>query len=210
VDETRAVSGFTKIGSGGDFNVHIKIDGTESVKLMGKAETINQVETIVKDGELVIQWKDSWNEHDMRKWGVLDIYVTVKSLSAIESAGSGNITVDGTVTADKFEIHSSGTGNILCTVNTPNLYATKTGSGWLDLNGKADSAKIELVGSGQLNAKELKTDIALVNIVGSANAYLVVNKTIGGQISGSGNVNYSGNATEGGVMSSGSGRFQKE
>lgn len=210
VDETRVVSGFTKVGSGGEFNVHIKIDATEGVKLVGRAKTINQIETIVKDGELWIQWKDSENEHDIMKWGAVDIYVTVKSLSGIGSAGTGNMVVEGTVTADKFEIHSAGPGNILCAVNTPSLYATKTGSGWLDLSGNADNAKIELIGSGQLNGKELKTNTALVTLVGTANAYLVVNKTIGGQISGSGNVNYTGNATEGGIISSGSGRFLKE
>src|ERR1700749_3447036 len=81
-EETRQVSGFTSIGSGGPFDVHVKIDGTESLKIKGPSEAVSQIETKVEDGRLKINWKDKWKNHD-NHWGKIDIYVTAKSLSGV-------------------------------------------------------------------------------------------------------------------------------
>jgi hypothetical protein len=50
--QTRQVSGFNAIASAGPFNVHIKLDGTESVKVDADANIINDIETVVENNTL--------------------------------------------------------------------------------------------------------------------------------------------------------------
>lgn len=210
IDEIRQVSGFNGIGSGGPFNVHVKIDGTESIKLVGKAEIINEIETIVQDGKLWIQWKKQWKEHKEAEGEKIDIYVTAKSLSAVGNAGTGSITIDGVVTGDSVNIQQAGPCSITCTVKTPNIHVAVSGSGVVSLSGNADFAKIELTGTNTLNAKKLKIGTAQVYAVGSPNAFLTADKTISAKLVGAGNIAYSGDATIGEVKSVGSGTLHKE
>jgi hypothetical protein len=91
-EETRQVSGFNSLASGGPFNVHVKINGTEGLKISGNADVIKDIETEVKDGKLSIKFKkdSEWKHNNSSK---IDIEVTAKSLSSLVNAGSGNMKV---------------------------------------------------------------------------------------------------------------------
>jgi hypothetical protein len=99
-EQTRQVSGFNSIASGGPFDVHVKIDGTESLKLVANADIINEIETVVEDRKLKIKFKhrDEWNDDH---YGKIDVYITAKALSALSNAGSGAMTVDGELHGDR-------------------------------------------------------------------------------------------------------------
>lgn len=209
-EENREVSGFTSVGSGGPFDVHIKIDGRESLKIKGDAKAISEIETKVEDGKLTINWKDKWRDHNDEQRGKIDIYISARSLSAVALAGSGDMDVDGILTGDRVSVALSGSGNISASIKAGDLHAAISGSGSIGLNGSAEEAKISISGSGSFNAKELKTNTAHVNVAGSGNAYLIAEQKISGHIAGSGNVVYSGNATEEDVRTAGSGRVSKE
>lgn len=208
--DTRQVSGFSSIASGGPFDVHIKINGTESLRISGSAEAISKIETKVENGTLQIRWKDHWNWHGDQHYGHIDIYVTAKSLSDVANAGSGNMTVDGTVKGNEVDVTLSGSGSISATVKASDLHTSLSGSGSIHLDGSADKAEINISGSGSFNSKELRTNSARVQVSGSGSAYLIAEKTISGHIAGSGNVVYSGNATEEDVRTAGSGHVHKE
>lgn len=207
-EESRSVSGFHSIGSGGPFDVHVKIDGTESLKIKGSAEAIKEIETTVKDGTLRIKFKnhENWNDRDL---GRVDIYVTAKSLSSLANAGSGSIKVEGTVSGDKVNVSLSGSGNISTSVKADNFHVAISGSGSVELSGTADETKVSIAGSGNMNGKRFKTGTANVSIAGSGNANLGAEKSISANIVGSGNVYYSGNATVGDTRTVGSGRVSR-
>jgi Putative auto-transporter adhesin, head GIN domain len=207
-DQNRQVSGFNSISSSGPFDVHVKINGTESLKISANSDIINEIETVVEDHKLEIRFKHhrEWNhEHSDR----IDVYVTAKSLSSLANAGSGAIKVDGTVSGENVNVTLSGSGNITSSVKSGNLHATITGSGSIQLNGSAGDAKVMISGSGEMNGKEFKTGSASVVITGSGSAYFDAEKTISAHIVGSGNVIYTGNATVNNSMTVGSGRVSK-
>jgi hypothetical protein len=192
--QTRNVSGFNSIASAGPFDVHVKINGTESLKINASHDIINEIETTVEDGTLKIKFKhhDHWNHEDM---GKIDVYITAKSLSGLTNAGSGIIRVEGTITGANVKISLSGSGDIVSTVKSGMLKASIAGSGSIHLDGNADEVKVDIAGSGELNAKSFKAGSAAVSIAGSGSAYFAADKTISARIVGSGNVIYSGNAT---------------
>ncbi|HWZ02700.1 MAG TPA: DUF2807 domain-containing protein, partial [Mucilaginibacter sp.] len=78
-EQSREVSGFNSIASSGPFDVHVKISGTESLKLKANPDIINEIETIVEDGTLEIKFKHH-HDRSYENTGKIDVYVTAKSL----------------------------------------------------------------------------------------------------------------------------------
>lgn len=224
--QNRQVAGFSSISSAGSFNVHIKIDGTESLKITGDEEVINDIETIVSDGKLKIgsKNKNSWKLFNNKK---VDIYITAKTLSGLSNSGSGNMKLDGNLTGNA-EIRSSGSGNVTAAVNGSDLQiavsgsgsitssvnagklsAAVSGSGALNLAGNVKNADIKVSGSGHIRANDLKTDVVDASISGSGNIHVLANKSINARVSGSGRLIYTGNPTNVISNTSGSGRVVK-
>lgn len=206
--QTRQVSGFNAITSSGPFNVHIKLDGTESVKVDADSNVINDIETVVEGNTLKIRFKDRDHhyEHNVHK---AEVYVSAKSLHALTNSGSGSTNVDGVINADNFDVVLSGSGSVKTAVKSGDLHATISGSGSIRLNGSTGGAKITISGSGQVQAKDLKTESADVVITGSGNVYVGAEKSVSAHITGSGNVEYSGNASVINSRTTGSGRVNK-
>lgn len=224
--QNRQVSGFTSISSAGSFNVHVKIDGTESLKITGDEDVINDIETTVSDGKLKIgsKNKNSWKLFNNKK---IDIYITAKNLSGLSNSGSGNMKLDGNLTGNA-GIRSSGSGNVTAAVNSSDLQlavsgsgsitssltanqlgATVSGSGALNLAGNVKNADIKVSGSGHIRANDLKTDAVDASISGSGNIHILANKSINARVSGSGRLIYTGNPTHVNSSTSGSGRVVK-
>lgn len=207
-EQVRSVSGFNSIGNAGSFAVHVKINGSESLKIDGAdAETLAKIETNVTGGNLEIRWKKGSEPHHYN--GRIDIYVTAKSLSAISCAGSGSTDVDGALKGGNVDVTLSGSGSISSAIDAGKLGITISGSGAVRLKGKAGSADITISGSGKLSADGLATDVAEVEISGSGDTYITVNKTISASIVGSGNVHYSGTGAVSSVKTVGSGRVSR-
>jgi hypothetical protein len=206
-EETRQVSGFTSIGSGGPFDVHVKINGTESLKIKASPDAIKEIETRVENGRLEIKFKHRGNDEN---YGRIDVYVTAKSLSGLANAGSGSMKVDGMVSGEKVNISLSGSGSISSSVKAGDFHAAISGSGSIDLNGSANETKLSISGSGNMNGKGFKTATAHVSIAGSGSAHFGADKSVSASIVGSGNVVYSGNATIADSRTVGSGRVSKE
>jgi hypothetical protein len=227
--QTRQVSGFTAISASGSFNVHVKIDGTETVKVVADEKDINDVETLVENGTLNIRQKHrlGFSLHNITNWHKVDVYVTSKALSSLTSSGSGSIQLDGSLTgnaslktsgsgnikgnvnASNLAVSVSGSGNITSAITTEKLTASVSGSGGLTLMGNVKDAEIKVSGSGHIKAQELKADVVKATVSGSGNIYITAQKSLEGHSSGSGNIIYTGNATNVNVSSSGSGKVKK-
>jgi hypothetical protein len=207
-DETREVSEFKSIASSGPFDVHVKINGTESLKIKAEPDAIKEIETTVQNGTLQIKFKHHQNRGN-ENYGRIDIYVTAKELSALVNAGSGSIKVDGTVSGDRVNITLSGSGNIASAVKAGDFHAILSGSGSIDVNGTASDAKITISGSGGINGRNFNTGTASVTITGSGNAHIGADKSISAMIVGSGNVVYTGHAAITDSRTVGSGRLSK-
>ena len=205
-EETRNVSGFNGIASGASFSVHVKIDGTESLRIKADPDALKVIETVVEHGILEIRTPrdHNWSDHNL---GHVDIYITAKSLSSLSLGGSGSIEVTGVLKGENAHISLGGSGAISTAVESGSLRVSVAGSGKVNLNGKATKADISISGSGDLRASDLKLDDADIRIAGSGNCHLDVEKSISASIAGSGNVMYTGNATIANLSSAGSGRI---
>ena len=205
--QNRQVSGFNAIAASASFSIHVKIDGTESVKVVADDKDINEIETVVKDGTLHIGTKPSTSW--FRNMKHVDVYVTAKALSGLSNSGSGSINVEGDLKGNAVEIQESGSGRITCSAKSEKTHVHISGSGSIDLNGSSNSAELELSGSGGLKGKAFKVNDLKVRLSGSGSASVYADKSISAHISGSGSLVYAGNASVTDIKTSGSGRVKK-
>ncbi|OOQ61753.1 head GIN domain-containing protein [Mucilaginibacter pedocola] len=204
---TRNVSGYTGIECNGPFNVKVKIDGTETLKLDVDADVANDIKTEVDGGVLKINLKNSWWKHRNIKRG--NIYVTAKQLSYLGNGGSGNTVLEGTITGNDAKVALSGSGNLQAAVKAQNLELALSGSGGINVSGSANDTEARISGSGEINAKRVTTQNLAARISGSGSVNITANKTVSASISGSGGVDYSGSARVTETHVSGSGRVNK-
>lgn len=198
--ESRQVSGFTGIASAGPFAVHIKIDGTESLKITAQnssdAEVIKLIETEVENGVLKIKYKDNLHDGQGNTEGPVDIYVSAKSINSLVKTGSGSLIVEeGTVTGSEVKVVVTGSGSVTAAIKSDNLNTVITGSGSMHLSGTVNKTHTVISGSGQMDSRKLEVKEASIVITGSGSAYLTADDTLSAHVTGSGEVVYSGNAT---------------
>ncbi|MBB2149734.1 DUF2807 domain-containing protein [Pedobacter sp. LMG 31462] len=208
--EDRQVSNFNGIAIGGSLKVYVKLGNTESLRLEGDQEAIDELTSEVKDGTLTIrpkrsQWKEWFKKFNNSK---VTAYITAKKLTSLAVSGSGNIEVEQAISADAFSTAISGSGNIKATVNCQSFQSSISGSGVLNISGKAKTATVAISGSGNFNGRALSADHVEAHVSGSGSIYIGAKESLTAAISGSGNINYAGNPTIKKALA-GSGKLRK-
>lgn len=190
--ENRKISNFHGISSAGSYDVYVKMGSTESLRIDGDKDVIENIETVVENGILKIRnsgpGKNWWNN------GNIKIYITAKSLNYLTVSGSGNMKVDETLKSNKINVKISGSGNMNLNVAATTLNISISGSGNMKVSGHATKTNIDISGSGELEGNKLKTSICNVKVSGSGNASIYANEELNASISGSGDISYWGKA----------------
>lgn len=207
-DESRNVSGFSGISSGGSYNVFITMGSKESLRIEGDTKQISEIETVVEDGTLKIRNKKNSGNWNSGHNGKVNIYISAKSLKSIILSGSGDIEVRGVVKSNDISNILSGSGSISLVVEATNYSATISGSGEIEVKGKTENAKIIVNGSGDFKGQGLRASFASARVSGSGNISIHADNALDAAMSGSGNIRYGGNANVKSAKS-GSGRISK-
>lgn len=225
--ETRQLSPFTGVEAGGSFETFLQRGNEESVKITTEGVDIKKIITEVKDGVLKIHLEKG-NYRNIK----VKVYVTFKNLESISNSGSGSLNSEsdfnannmklsfsgsgsanlkGRIKAQQTNLQVSGSGSVnLGALETDSFNLSVSGSGELKIaSGYAKAQNIQISGSGSLSAYGLKSDTCAISVSGSGSAELTVEKSLNGSVSGSGNVNYKGNATAVSSNVRGSGRINK-
>ena len=208
--ETRAVGAFTEINLGGSAHVIVKQGSPQSVLVEASPEALADFETLVKDKQLRLGYRDRSIMGSRKDRGPVTVYVTAPDLTALRVGGSGKLEVDGPLRVDALTLAVAGSGDLrVPQLTAASLETAVAGSGDVLVSGSCPRHEIRISGSGQVKAHDLKTETSRVRISGSGDAHVYASKVAEAAISGSGNVLVAG----GGQLSSsvrGSGRISKE
>lgn len=120
------------------------------------------------------------------------IYVYAPYLSNVIISGSALLEDWETIYTDSLSIHVSGAASGSVYMEVEELRIDMFGSANFDLVGTADTARINVSGTGDVDASELQTRSAHVNVAGVGNVEIAVSDTLDATISGVGNVWYIG------------------
>jgi hypothetical protein len=226
--ESRKLSTFSKLELTGSLEAFMEKGSEESVKIVTEGVSTEKIITDVKGNTLEV-YMEKGNYHNIR----VKVYITYKSLDAIDKSGSGNLTCNSDLSSSDFELNSSGSGNIifLKKIKAQQVKLRKSGSGNIKLgaletddadlefsgsgdfhvsDGYAKKQSIHLSGSGNFIGNGLKSNECSAFISGSGSIDISVSQSLEGTIAGSGNITYEGDAqvTKAGII--GSGRIHKK
>jgi len=190
VSETRNVTGFDRVVFTGSGDATITLGDTENVVVEAEDNILPLIETTVLNGQLSIGLKPNTSISSQRG---IHYTINAKSLAAVETLGSSNITVTNLVKADAFSATTSGSGNIqLAGLQAGKFDSRSSGSGNIQATGKVDSLSASTFGSGNLNFGELQSASASATTSGSGDINLWATDSLDARTSGSGNVRYYG------------------
>lgn len=206
--EDRHLSGFSAVSVSGSWDVYITQGATESVKVEAPSNVIGKIITEVEGGTLKIYSKnDNWGWNMGNK--KIAVYITAKTLNSIGMSGSGDIFFKGGIKGDKLALRLSGSGDILGRVSVNELESSISGSGDIKVSGTAKTSAVKVVGSGDFTGADLVTQSTMVKVAGSGDARVNASQKVDASVVGSGDVYYTGGATNVSASSAGSGDIHK-
>lgn len=174
VSEVRNVEAFSSIEVTSVATIYFTQSNTYSFKIEGQEKYVKTTTSEVKDGCLVIGFKNKNNENNRNK--SVTIYLSAPDLKKVEFTGVGSFNCDAPLKLDdvKFQVegvgkvnvkdltcHSlkvdlEGVGNADIHVNCDYLSAHLGGVGHVTLSGTAGKADISKGGVGGVNTRKLK------------------------------------------------------
>ncbi|WP_163715996.1 head GIN domain-containing protein [Mangrovibacterium lignilyticum] len=193
---TREVAAFSEISLRIDAKLYLAQGDKQSVEIVAKESTLDELITEVKDRELVIRLKSSSKIWKTFETGKVEIYITVPEVNAITVSGSGDIFNDGPIKSRILNLNVSGSGKIkLDDLVAERVTAMLSGSGnvYVDGDGNATDLSITISGSGGFKGADFEAEDVSVRISGSGGAEVHCNHSLKARIAGSGGVRYNGN-----------------
>src|SRR5690606_25321104 len=109
-------------------------------------------------------------------------------------SGSGSISVADPIDGKELNVSLSGSGKIAFESAAEVINASISGSGRIEAKGQVAACNASISGSGRFDAGGLETQTASLRVSGSGGMTVHVDEQLDASISGSGNINYSGNA----------------
>lgn len=113
-------------------------------------------------------------------------------LSRVVLTGAGTFTAHDIIEVDTFDIEISGAANGQADLNVNSVNVRISGAGDVRLSGRADRADLTLAGAGRLEALELQTAVAFVNLAGAGTVRLSCSEHLTIVADGVGTVEYRG------------------
>lgn len=175
VSEVRKVEAFSSIEVTSVATIYFTQSSTYSFKIEGKEKYVKTTTSEVKNGRLVVGFKDGDQKTRNRKDGVT-IYLSAPDLKEVEFAGVGSFNCDKPLKLDEVKFQVEGVGKLNVTdltcrtlkvslegvgkadihVNCDYLRASIEGVGSVKLSGTAGKADVSKDGIGSVNTRDLK------------------------------------------------------
>ena len=172
-EEVREVPAFDAVLFGGSGDLKITVGEEHSVVLQGDPRLLEEIETKVKGGRLVIKRENqSWFSFGNKNYGRLKVRVSMPELEEAMVAGSGDLDVKG-LDGGETELVIAGSGDIKA-------------------QGKLELIRLVINGSGEIEARDLDADNADITINGSGEVVVKVSGNLEATINGSGDIEYIG------------------
>ena len=204
--ETRTPGHFTKVHSGGSWEVILTEGDKEEVRIEAKGVDLSKVKTEI-DGDVLSVGlvKGSYSNVNLK------FFITYKELEGVKCSGSGTMEVTSPLRTESFYAALSGSGDIILDkLEAEKLSVGISGSADMEIkSGSVDQAEIKQSGSGDFEGERLAIGELVVGKSGSGDTNVGDLGMLSVSSSGSGDVVYSGSPKLGTIKTSGSSSISK-
>ncbi len=188
---SRSVAGFNEIFLAGSIDLKVRQGEKFDVKIHADENLLKHINLDKKGSQLVIKMQKGIRYSSANP---IVISIVMPRLTKVSSAGSGDIEIENQFVSDnKLELSVAGSGNVKGSIHSPDVVASIAGSGDMTLQGECRNLDVNILGSGNFRAADLKSENADLNIAGSGDIQVFVSQELKANIAGSGNIRYAGN-----------------
>lgn len=184
--EERKLEAFENIETKGSSNIHIKKGEGFSIVINDHENLLKYFKTEVNSSTLIL----GFDEDNFINNSEMEVIITLPDLKKIKSLGSGDIDIAGKFEGAELTTEILGSGQIQikdsCFYKILNVSITGGGNTKAK-EGKFDTAKIEILGSGSIVIGE--SNSLEVDIKGSGSVSYYGDPSVKSDISGSGTIN---------------------
>jgi hypothetical protein len=187
--EGRTVGAVDQISLAGSGNLTVINGDAPSLTVTADDNLLPLIETIVSGRQLQIHTRAGYSINPQTP---ISYTLTVPQLEKVELSGSGSVQASQ-FTGNKLAITLSGTGTIMLReLDYEALSVNLSGAAKATMSGVANEMTVRVSGSGDIDAKELRTATSEVRVSGSADIRLWATERLNARVSGSGDVRYRG------------------
>ncbi len=188
----RNTANFTGIELAINATVNFTQDSIFKVELKGQQNVINQIQTEVSGGNLII--KLPWDTK-LVSYAPITINISAPVVNTFNVSGTGKILSFNSISVTNADFNISGSGSInLSNISAINIDANVSGSGSVQFSGgTATTESMHISGSGLIDALGVAAKKTTTYTSGSGDIKIYTTETLDAHISGSGKVYYMGN-----------------
>jgi hypothetical protein len=174
----------------------IKVDGARTVYLTQGDSFSVEVETDSNIQEYVtVEVKGStlnfgFNTNKIKKYKVLNFYVTAPDIKQIRVSGASDMISKGTLSGDDLKIIVSGASDIILDVDYKSIITKVSGASDVTLTGVTVSSVVESSGASDFHGKNLVSTSSVVNASGASSCFVNAKSNLSYQVSGASEVRY--------------------
>jgi hypothetical protein len=179
--EDRDVAEFDAVQVAAGIHATVEIGPRRPVRIDADDQVLPLVETRVENGELHIGFKPHTSFHSMQP-----VTVTIQTPQLRGVGASGGSIVRATFTrANEAEIDASGGSEIRARgVDAGRLLVSGSGGSKLNVQGRADTLRLEMSGGTELHGQDLSVKDAQVHASGGSTGEFRANGNLRGNLSG--------------------------
>jgi hypothetical protein len=188
VTQARVVERFDAIAFEGEGDIYLTEDTLQSITIETDDNILPLFETYVRGTTLVLKPQDYTTLLPSR----LTARISAPLIQSIVVSGSGTIIAQNTLTAKDFSVTVNGSGSVSLPVQNESMTIRINGSGDVTVDGFTTENRVVIAGSGACKARLLQTRKTGITITGSGGCRVNAAELLSVEISGSGDVYYTG------------------
>lgn len=197
---TYNVKDFDYVAIGNAMKVDIRQAANFSIEVRGNSRDLDDLNIYTnRDGKLIVKYRN-WR---LRRYNT-EIFITMPKARGLDFSGAVDATVKGFKTTDDLDILLSGASNLYAESDWGYVNIDLSGASNLKLYGKGSDLVGDLSGASRIEAFDFPVAEANLDLSGSSDARVWVNKLLRVSASGASTVRFRGNATVKQTLSGGS------
>jgi hypothetical protein len=185
--EDRKTDSFTGLKVSSGIDVYLRQGSDESVTVEADENLHEYILTEVRGGVLNV-----YSEYNIRHAEKKRVYVTMKEVNSVKTTSAGDVIGEGTINSDRLELSASSAGGIKLAVNAKRISIDISSSGDISVSGETDILRADLSSAGDLNAYDLRSREADVDVSSAGDADIYVSERLTARASSAGDINYKG------------------
>lgn len=188
--EERTVQAFTKI----EVSTAIQIvltqgNGNPSIVVEADDNLLPYIRTKVSEDKLVVDVSG----HGFSATEAIVVHITVAHITDIEANSASKVSSTSRWRENRMELDINSAASLDMNIDVTELEIDLSSAGKINLSGKCDKLNAEVSSAADLNAEELNTKTADIEVSSAAKARINVSGSLSYDVSSAGRLDYSGN-----------------